>query len=210
VTPAARTFSMWRLIAALTVMGTLTMATSMGEYAFWVSGFFWAVPLLVAMRCLPLPYALAVVVVSGYVGRGFVYPPDFVSILMGTLWLVPALLVDKLVMARFPRKGIWAWPVAVTATVFAAAAVSGLPIGEAVTLTPVPDIDGAQMAAAGHPALAVFLTAVVANGFAGMAAVLNDHVGDRHPPEVRERGVRVAALMSFALLAAFGVAGLLY
>lgn len=201
---------MWRLIAALTIMGSLTMATSMGEYAFWVSAFFWAVPLLVAMRCLPLPYGLGVVVVTGYIGRGFVYPPDFMSVLMGTLWLVPALLVDKLVIARFPRAGIWAWPIAVTATVIVTAYATGTPIGEAVTLTPVPDIDGAQMAAAGHPALAVFLTAVVANGFAGMATILNYHVDDRYPPEMRERGVRVAAMMSCALLAAFGVAALLY
>lgn len=201
---------MWRLIAALTVMGTLTMATSMGEYAFWVSGFFWAVPPIVAMRCLPLPYAVAVVVVTGVLGRFVVSSLDIVAVVAGTLWLLPALLVDKLVMARFPRKGIWAWPLAITATVFAAAYATGMPIGETTLLAPVPDIDGAQMAAAGHPALAVFLTAVVANGFAGMATVLNDHVGDRHPPEVRERGVRVAALMSFALLAAFGVAALLY
>lgn len=201
---------MWRLIAALTVVGTLTMATSMGEYAFWVSGFFWAVPLIVAMRCLPLPYGLGVVVVTGCLGRSFVYPPDVISVLVGTLWLVPALLVDKVVMARFPRKGIWAWPIAITATVFVAASVTGTPIGEAVTLTPLPDIDGAQLAAAGHPALAVFLTAVVANGFAGMATILNRHVDDLHAPEVTERGVRVASLLSFALLAAFGVAGLLY
>jgi hypothetical protein len=201
---------MWRLIAALTVVGTLTMATSMGAYAFWISAFFWAVPPLVAMRCLPLPYALGVVLVTGILGRAFVNAPDFMSAVVGTLWLVPALLVDKLAMARLPRAGIVTWPLAVTATVFVAAYVTRAPIGDVVTLTPVPDIDGAQMAAAGHPALAVFLTAVVANGFAGMATILNDHVDDPHPPDVREKGVRIASLTSFALLAAFAVAALLY
>jgi hypothetical protein len=199
---------MWRLIAALTVVGTLTMATSMGPYAFWVSAFLWAVPSIVAMRCLPLPFALAVVVVTGVAGR-FVVHGELTPALVGAGALLPALVVDKLVMARVPRAGVVTWPLAVTATLFAFAAITGATIGD-LTLAPVPDIDGAQMAAAGHPALAVFLTAVVANGFAGMATILNFHVEPKHPPEVRELGVRIASLTSFALLAAFAVAALLY
>lgn len=220
VTPQARAFSKWRLVAALTVMGTLLLATSAGRFAFWPCALLWAAPPIIAARCLPLPLALTVVVVSGTAGRALAWlegltGSDHVVVpLVATLLLVPALLVDKVLVTRFPRKGIWAWPALVGITFFVVtklAATSGpLLASAAEALAPLPDLDGTQLLSALHPVWAVVVTGFVANGFAGAGTVLNWHVDDPHPLDVRERGVRVGALVGFAWLLALAVCGLLF
>ena len=208
---------MWRLVAALTVMGTLLLATSAGRFAFWPSALLWAVPPLVAARCLPLPLALAVIVAGGTAGRALAYiegltGSDHVMVpLVATLLLVPALLVDKALVTRFPRKGIWAWPFLVGATslvVTHLARTSGpLLASAAEALAPVADLEALQLIPAVHAVLPVVVTGFVAQGFAGPASVLNWHVPDPHPAAVRERGVRVGALVGFAWLLAIFITG---
>ena len=201
----------WRLFAALTVMGVVVMATSAGPYAFWLSALLWAVPAMVAVRCLPVPLALVVVVVTGIGGRALAYGTALPGLdllvvpAIATAALLPALVVDKLLVTRFPAGGIWAWPVLVAATYVV---LMGTPAGELVA--PVPDLGGVHLVSTLHPAWAVAITGVVAQGFASMASVLNWHVRDPHPQVVRERGVRFATLACYALLAAFAIVELLF
>jgi hypothetical protein len=193
-----------RLIAALSISATALMATSAG---FWMSALLWAVPHMVAMRCLPLPAALALVLVTGVVGRALAFSSaldGWTLPLAATAALVPALLADRVLVTRWPTAGLWAWPVLAAATYMA---THGSAVGE--LLAPMPELDGAHLLSAIHPALTVTVTSVIAQGFASMASVLNWHVPDPHEPRVRERGVRVAALVAFALLAAFAACGFL-
>lgn len=210
--PAAPTIGgKWRLFAALTVMGTLVTATSAGPYAFWLSALLWAVPPLVALRCLPWPLALVVVAITGVLGRALAFSTGLTGLdllvvpLAATGALLPALVVDKLLVTRFPSAGIWAWPALVAATFVL---LMGTPTGELVA--PVPDLGGVHLVSSLHPAWAVAITGIVAQGFASMASVLNWHVPDPHPQAVRERGVRVATLACYALLAAFAIVELMF
>lgn len=196
-------------------MGALFLSTSTGPYAFWPSACLWAVPPLVAMRCLPLHLAFPVVIVSGAVGRMFIAPtpaPDWSDIAVAVAVPLPLYVVDRVLMRRFPVHGQWAWPLAVTTAAWVAMKLLGAAPDTVLTLFPVPDVDATELASAGARTdlAAIFVTAWVAQGFAGMATVLNFHDPDPHPAEVRERGVRRAALVSFALLLAFAICGLLY
>lgn len=200
-----------RLVAALTVMGTVLLATSAGPWAFWLCALLWAVPAMVAMRCLPLPLALPIVVGGGVAGRALAFATALEGLellllpLTATAALLPAFVVDKLLVTRFPAAGIWAWPALVTGAFLL---LRGTAAAELVA--PVPDLDGVHLVSTLHPAFAVAITAMVAQGFASMGSVLNWHVPDPHMQPVRERGVRVAALVSFALLGLFGLCAILF
>lgn len=202
--------SRWRLFTALTVMGTLVMATAAGAHAFWLPALLWAVPAMVALRCLPLPLALVVVVVTGVVGRALAFRSSLSGLellvvpSLATAALLPALVLDKLLVTRFPAAGIWGWPALLAATWLALRAT---PAG--ALLAPLPAFEATALLSRVHPVLAVATAGVIAQGFASMASVLNWHVPDPHPQPIRERGVRVATLASFALLAALALCGLL-
>lgn len=201
----------WRLFTALTVMGTVVMATSAGPSAFWLCALLWAAPPMVAMRCLPLPLALVVVVVTGVLGRALAFSTALTGLdllvvpLQATAALLPALVADKLLVTRFPAAGLSAWPALLAATWIV---LRGTAVGELVA--PVPDLDGTHLVSTLHPALAVATAAIVAQGFASMASVLNWHVPDPHAQPVRERGVRFATLAAYALLAAYFAAGVMF
>ena len=203
--------SKWRLGLALTVMGTIAMATSTGPSAFWMSGLLWAVAPLVALRCLPLPLALVIVVVTGVFGRALAFSSSLAGLdllvvpVAATAALLPALVIDKLAVTRFALGGLWLWPalLAITHLLFLGTRTGAL-------LAPLPELDGVQLLSRLHPALAVAITGVIAQGFASMASVLNWHVPDPHAQPVRERGVRVATLSCYGVLAFLALCGLLF
>lgn len=202
--------SKWRLLCALTIMGTLVMATSTGPWACWWSALLWAAPSMAALRCLPLPLALLVVVVTGVLGRALACAPSLDGLellalpLAATAALLPALLVDKLLVTRFPVAGLSAWP--------ALLALTWLLMREQATaamLAPLPDLDATLLLSTLHPVLPVLVGGIVAQGFASMTSVLNWHVPDPQPQPLRERGVRIATLTTYAVLAAYFVYGVL-
>lgn len=189
-----------RLVLALTVSSLLLAATAGGSWSVWPSSLLWAAPLLVAMRCLPWPVAVPLVVLVSAVGRAIAFGPSLAGAdglvlpLVASVALLPALVVDKLVDARFPRAGLLAWPLAITITerLVAATLIGGL-------VAPPTSIAAIHALRAGPgPWADTFFVALVAQAFGALGTVL--HRGsDRFAAVERERGVRWAALTALVV-----------
>lgn len=189
-----------RLALALTVSSLLLAATASGSWSFWLSSLLWPAPLLVAMRCLPWPVAVPLVVLVSAVGRAIAFGPSLAGTdglvlpLVASVALLPALVVDKLLDARFPRASLLAWPLAIMITEWL---VAGTLIGGLVA--PPTSIAAIHALRAGPgPWADTFVVALFAQAFGALGTVLH-RPNDRFPADERERGVRWAALTALVV-----------
>lgn len=158
-------------------------------------------PALVALRCLPLPAGMAAalaIAVGGRVLGALTLPLEggLGAAALDGLSLMPALLVDRWLVTRWPRAGAVGFPVAVVATGAAA-------YGAGAAITPLPAAAaGAFGVWATHVGWAVpmLVCASVAQAIAGLASVDNWHRPDPRTQAEREAGVRQAAIAAAVVL----------
>lgn len=158
------------------------------------------VPLLVAMRCLPLGAALGIAVGVGGLARvlasvGLPLTGGLWEAALGALALLPALWADRLLVVRWPRAGALAFPALVVALTAAARALEW-------SLEPLPVAEVGRFAVLADRvgwAVPPLVTAALAVGLAGLASVGNWHRRDPLPQVQREAAVREVAVAAVAL-----------
>ena len=183
-----------RLALACMVSGTALTALAEPNLEIWPAGFLWAVPALVAVRCLPPYVGVAVAFCAIALGRGLVELGTGMSVALGSPFfpfveastVIPALLLDRAAWRRSPRFGFWVWPVA-----------------SAVTQWRYPffferqDMAVLQFLAAhlGVVASTIFI-GLVTQGVAAVASLHNDD-NDGASPATRDAAARTAAMVAF-------------
>lgn len=184
-----------RLMVALSTSGLAlgAVAGARLEHPWWAAALA-PVPLLVAMRCLPVIVALPLVVAVGAAARALgalsVATPAVTTAAVGALALALALLADRALSTRWPRLGALALPAAVVALDGGLRALDhparALPVGSA-------GLGGTLHASLGWAAPPL-VCAALAVALAGLASVDNWHRPDPLAREVRELGVRAVTL----------------
>lgn len=168
------------------------------------------VPLLVALRCLPLPIGLALALAVGVLARvlgslGLPLQGALAEAALGALALLPALLADRYFVERWPRAGALAFPgLVVLITAIARAlewSLEPLPLAEEGFL-------GVLAERVGFAA-PLFLCAALAQGLASLASVANWQRADRLTQDAREAAARQVAVSALALALVGWVAALL-
>lgn len=158
------------------------------------------VPLLVALRCLPLPLGLVLAASVGVLARvlgslGLPLQGALAEAALGAVALLPALLADRLLVERWPRAGALAFPAVVVLTTAMARALhwslEPLPLAEEGFLGVLDERLGW--------AAPLFLCAALAQGLTGLASVANGQRADPLPQVEREAAARQVAVSAGAL-----------
>lgn len=197
-----------RLMLALSTSGLVLgfFAGARFGHPWWAAALA-PVPLLVAMRCLPLGAGLAVALGVGAGARvlasvGLPLAGGLAEAALGALALMPALLADRLLVPRRPRLGAAAFVGLVLLTTAIARAFES-------SIAPLPvSAEGALGALADRVGWAIspLVCASLAQGLAGLASVGNWHRPDPLPQAERETSVRAVAVAA-ALLALAALLG---
>jgi hypothetical protein len=190
-----------RLALALTTSGIVLGAFQQGALSFLPFAVVASTPLLLAVRCLPLPIGLAVAFVAGVVARlisarGMLGDDlALACVASSALWLVP-FLVDRVSATWLRRVGFLAFPCAAVL------------LGHAGDVLLSPAVASQLHMPAHHRVLDMWTHDVgravvdwslfaIASAISGLASVHNWFVRDPYPFPQREAGLRFGGIVGF-------------